>query len=98
MKKLFSLLLLMTCSKLQIQSQDIQDSFAEKIYLHPSQIHLFSEGIFFINEYGVTERACGVFQDDNGIYVITAYYQCPSCGRWNSDGVCQNKKCSLYEK
>lgn len=81
-----------------IQSQEEITSHFEKIYVRPSQICIFPEGIFFMNDQGVPERCSLISLDNNGLYIITAYYQCPGCGRWNNDGICLNKQCSLYGK
>ncbi len=68
----------------------------QKIYVQPSQIHITTAGIFFLQSDGELGIACGVFNDVNGVYVLIVRYQCPGCQRWNNNNICENKKCSLY--
>jgi hypothetical protein len=70
----------------------------EKIYVVPSQLHIIPEGIFFLNSQGNLDKACGVFSDAGGIYVMKGLYQCPACGKWNRDGICHNTLCPLLLK
>ncbi|EFB42241.1 MULTISPECIES: hypothetical protein [Parachlamydia] len=69
---------------------------SEKTYVLPSQIHILSEGIFFVNAEGELKSASGVFFDDDGLYVRQAFQQCPSCHLWSRDGSLHRISCPFY--
>lgn len=73
-----------------------KSSVIKKVYVHPSQIHFLSEGIFFLDANDDLQPGIFVGSDGQGLYV--AYYQCPACQKMNSTGICDNKKCPLYGK
>jgi hypothetical protein len=96
-------LLFLLCLSLQTSLCGSEQEFScapslEKIYVQPSQLHIISEGIFFLNETGNLEQACGLFSDAKGIYVLKTFYTCPSCGRANRNNVCKTYGCPLEGK
>lgn len=73
------------------------ESYLEKVYVQPEQLHICQEGIFFLNKKGCLSPACAVFCDRGGVYILAKkYYQCPSCGWGNDNDRCINKRCPLY--
>lgn len=67
----------------------------EKIYVSPDQVVLTTEGIFFITDAGLTPVSF-ISSDIHGLYVMRGYYQCPACGRYNANDVCQNSNCPMF--
>lgn len=95
--------LLLLCTIMQIpvmahQDGDCSVSLMEKVYVIPAQLHIVENGIFFLNDLGSLEAAVGVFHDNQGLYIMTRTYQCPSCKMRNRTGKCINSACSLYGK
>lgn len=91
MFKSWSLLIICLCSILPLYAE----AEPGKIYVHPNQVLILSEGIFYIhqNEY-LPVRS--VSMDSQGMFVqvdADAFYWCPICKRYSQGGYCQYPDC-----
>ena len=79
----------------QAYRSDDQQETCIRMYLKSSQIHIATEGIYYVDEAGNLEKANSIFSDNEGIYVLK-YFHCPACGRVNNKNICYQTDCSLY--
>lgn len=95
---------LLICLSFTLASKNFADEssqdYLEKVYVEPGQLHLIKEGIFFLKKDGCIARACGVFCDRAGLYILAKEPdRCSGCGCSACPG-CINQetgKCIIQE-
>lgn len=100
MKTYLSMIFLALLSLKKGYSEERIESPLVKVYTSPESIFLSSEGVFHVNHCNEFSPVQFVASDTFGLYVVGLknFYKCPSCGRYNSNNICYNKKCPMYLK
>jgi hypothetical protein len=64
-----------------------------KTYIAPDQILVMQHGIFCLDAQGFAQPIKFLSHDENGLFMVDDYIQCPACGIWSEDGTLHRNNC-----